>query len=166
MKGRSLSGYQRKRVWVNDGAGRFTEVAQVVGATDAFDGRAAALADLRNNGALDVLVANQRGPLLLYRNEVDPARHWIEFELEGTTSNRSAIGARVELQWNGMTQLQEVTAASGFSAQNGRRLHFGLGAGSASRAVIHWPSGQTQIIEQPVMNQLHHIREAATTHAR
>src|SRR6185436_1021817 len=94
MKGRSLSGYQRKRVWINDGAGRFTEVAQVVGATDAFDGRAAALTDLRNNGALDVLVANQRGPLLLYRNDVDPARHWIELDLEGTTSNRSAIGAR------------------------------------------------------------------------
>jgi len=162
MKGRSLSGYQRKRVWINDGAGRFTEVAQVVGATDAFDGRAAALADLRNTGALDVLVANQRGPLLLYRNEVDPARHWIELDLEGTTSNRSAIGARVELQWNGMKQLQEVTAASGFSAQNGRRLHFGLGAGSVDRAVIHWPSGQTQVIEKPAVNQLHHIREGAT----
>ena len=63
MKGRSLSGYQRKRVWINDGFGNFTDVAQAVGATDTNDGRAVALADLRNTGVLDVIVANQRGPL-------------------------------------------------------------------------------------------------------
>src|SRR5262245_23451073 len=72
MRGRSLSGYQRKRVWLNDGLGRFTEVAQVVGATDTYDGRAVALADLSNRGSLDVLVANQRGPLLVYRNPNPP----------------------------------------------------------------------------------------------
>ena len=49
-------------------SGRFTEVAQVVGATDVHDGRAVALADLSNTGVLDVIVANQRGPLLLYKN--------------------------------------------------------------------------------------------------
>ena len=66
-----------------------------------YDGRAVALADLRNRGALDVIVANQRGPLLIYTNTVEPGRHWIDVELEGTASNRSAIGARVEVQWNG-----------------------------------------------------------------
>lgn len=70
MKGRSLSGYQRKRVWINDGFGRFTDVAQAVGATDVYDGRAVALADLSNRGVLDVIVANQRGPLLVYKNTV------------------------------------------------------------------------------------------------
>ena len=93
MRGRSLSGYQRKRVWINDGFGNFTDVAQAVGATDTNDGRAVALADFRNTGVLDVVVANQRGPLLIYENRVAPGRHWIQFELEGTKSNRSAIGA-------------------------------------------------------------------------
>ena len=51
---------------MNDGLGRFTDVAQAVGVTDTFDGRAVALADLSNSGALDVIVANQRGPVLLY----------------------------------------------------------------------------------------------------
>ena len=118
-----------------------------MGATDTFDGRAVALADLWNRGALDVVVANQRGPLLVYRNRVDPARHWIQFELEGTASNRAAIGARVELQWSGGTQVQEVMAASGFSAQNARRLHFGLGTHTTvERATVRWPSGQVQTI--------------------
>jgi hypothetical protein len=160
MRGRSLSGYQRKRVWINDGLGRFTEVSQVVGASDTFDGRAVALADLANRGSLDVLVANQRGPLLVYRNTVTSQRHWIQFELEGTRSNRSAIGARVEVQWAGGKQVQEVMAASGFSAQNQRRLHFGLGSHvTVDRVVITWPSGEAVTIERPAVDTLHRIRE-------
>ena len=167
MKGRSFSGYQRKRVWVNDGAGQMSEVAQVVGATDTYDGRAVALADLGNRGVLDVLVANQRGPVLVYRNAVEPGRHWIQFELEaapvvsgfGRTS-RSPIGSRVELHWNGKVQAQEITAASGFSAQNQRRVHYGLGSATAvDRVVIRWPSGGTQTIERPAIDQLHRVKE-------
>jgi hypothetical protein len=160
MRGRSLSGYQHKRVWLNDGSGRFTDVAQDVGATDTYDGRSVALADLFNTGALDVLVANQRGPLLLYRNTVAPGRHWIEFDLEGTASNRSAIGARVELEWAGRRQVQDVSGGSGFSAQNDRRLHYGLGAAaSVDRAIIRWPSGRTQTIEHPAVDTRHHVKE-------
>ena len=160
MRGRSLSGYQRKRVWLNDGLGTFTEVAQAVGANDAFDGRAVALADFGNRGALDVVVANQRGPLLLYRNSVDPARHWIDFELEGTKSNRGAIGARVELHWSGKVQRQDLVAASGFSAQNQRRLHFGLGTATVvERAVIFWPSGQQDTLISPAVDRVHRIKE-------
>jgi hypothetical protein len=160
MKGRSLSGYQRKRVWINDGFGNFTDVAQAVGATDTNDGRAVALADFRNTGALDVVVANQRGPLLIYENRVAPVRHWIQFELEGTKSNRSAIGARVELHWNGHVQAQQVTAATGFSAQNQRWLHYGLGqARTVDRAVIRWPSGLEQTIANPSVDIRHRVKE-------
>jgi hypothetical protein len=176
MKGRSLSGYQRKRVWINDGLGRFTDVAQVVGARDTYDGRAVALADLGNRGVLDVIVANQRGPLLIYKNTVEPGRHWIQFELEGLArsassgqapsassgqgSNRSAFGARVELHWKDRVQVQEVSAATGFSAQNQRRVHYGLGdATTVDRVVIRWPSGKQQTIEHPQVDRLHHVKE-------
>jgi enediyne biosynthesis protein E4 len=161
MRGRSLSGYQHKRVWINDGAGRFTEVAQDVGASDTHDGRAVALADLSNRGVLDVIVANQRGPLLVYTNTVSPGRHWIDFELEGEPSNRSAIGARVEVHWNGRTQVQEVSGGSGFSAQNQRRLHYGLGSTADVEVVlIRWPSGWIQTIERPGIDRLHHVKES------
>ncbi len=162
MRGRSFSGYQRKRVWMNDGAGRFAEVSQVVGASDTYDGRAVAFADFGNRGVLDVIVANQRGPLLLYRNSVTPGRHWIQYEREGTSSNRSAFGTQLELHWNGRVQVQEVVAASGFSAQNQRRLHFGLGDASAvDRVVIRWPSGVRQTLEAPGVDRLHMVREPA-----
>jgi hypothetical protein len=162
IDGRSLGGYQTKRVWLNDGAGRFAEAAQAVGVTETYDGRAVALADLWNRGVLDVIVANQNGPLLVYKNTVKPENAWIEFELEGTTSNRSAIGAQVTLYWGDRRQLQEVSGGSGFAAQNQRRLHFGLGQSErVEKVVIRWPSGKTQTIDQPAARRLHKLKEPA-----
>lgn len=162
MGGRSLSGYQQKRVWMNDGMGKFVDVARAVGVTDVYDGRAVALADLWNDGSLDVVVGNQRGPLLLYKNTVDSRNQWIEFELEGTRSNRSGIGAQITLRWNGQQQVQQVSGGSGFSAQNDRRLHFGLGrTPHLEQAVIRWPSGKMQALKSLVPGQLYHVKEPA-----
>jgi hypothetical protein len=160
MEGRSLSGYQHKRVWLNDGSGRFVNVAQAVGATDSYDGRSVALVDLWNRGVLDVVVANQKGPLLIYKNTAAPENKWIDFELEGTASNRSAIGAEVRLFWDGQQQVQQVSGGSGFCAQNQRRLHFGLGKNPRlEKAEIRWPSGKVQTIDAPVAGQSYKIKE-------
>jgi hypothetical protein len=160
MEGRSLSGYQTKHVWLNDGSGKFVDVAQAVGVTDRYDGRAVTFADLWNRGVLDVIVANQRGPLLIYKNTVTPENKWIEFALEGTKSNRSAIGAEVTVFWNGQQQKQEVSGGSGFAAQNQRRLHFGLGKSSQiEKVLIRWPCGTIQTIENPAVNQIHEVKE-------
>jgi len=172
MGTRSLAGYQAKKVWINDGSAGFVDVAQMVGVTDRHDGRAVALADFGDDGALDVIVANQRGPLLLYRNQVPAARQWIAFELQGgcrdavaasePCTNRSAIGARVDVFWNGRQQAQEVSGGSGFCAQNQRRLHFGLGTGaSVDRVVIRWPSGKTQELKAPQAGRIHQVQEPA-----
>ena len=164
MKGRSLSGFQAKHLWLNDGASHFTEVAQAVGADDRLDGRAVALADFNNDGALSILEANQRGPLRFYRNRVAPGRGWIEFALQGTTSNRSAIGAQVTLFWKNASgaqqQLQEISGGSGFCAQNSRRLHFGLGEKvTLQKAEIRWPSGQKQTVTTLKADALNEIKE-------
>ena len=160
--GRSLSGYQQKKVWMNDGAGKFIDVAQAVGITDRYDGRSVALADLWNTGALDAVVANQGGPLLIYKNSVSPQNGWITFALEATVSNRSAIGAQVMLYWNGQQQVQAVTGGNGFASENDRRLHFGLGKNARiDKAVIHWPSGKIQTLENLQPNQIVHVKEPA-----
>lgn len=160
--GRSLSGYQQKKVWINDGAGNFIDVAQAVGVTDRYDGRSIALADLWNNGALDAVVANQGGPLLIYKNTVAPQNDWIEFDLESTTSNGSAIGALVTLYWDGQQQIQTVTGGNGFASEDDRRLHFGLGKNPhIDKAVIRWPSGKIQTLENLQPNQILHVKEPA-----
>jgi len=162
MDGRSLSGYQQKKVWLNDGAGKFVDVAQAVGASDVYDGRAVALVDLWNRGVLDVVVANQKGPLLIYKNNVTPDNKWIEFELEGSASNRSAIGAEVRLFWNGRQQVQSISGGSGFCSQNQRRLHFGVGKNpQLEKAEIRWPSGKVETVEKPAVGQTYKIKESA-----
>ena len=171
MGHRSLAGYQPKRVWINDGSGGFSEVAQMVGASDRHDGRSVALADFSGRGMLDVAVANQKGPLLLYKNDVAADRQWIGFELEGgcrsdspstPCTNRSAVGTQVELFWSGRQQLQEVSGGSGFCAQNQRTLHFGLGSHTTiDRAVIRWPSGKVQELKGLQARRVHKIQEPA-----
>lgn len=160
LDGRSLSGHQQKHVWINDGAGQFREVSQLVGVTDRDDGRSVALADFENNGALDAVIANQNGPVLLYMNRVDPRNKWIEFSLAGRESNRSAIGAEVRVFWNGQEQLQQVSGGSGFCSENMRRLHFGLGrTKKVDRVEIRWPSGRVQTIDSPTLDRIHYIEE-------
>ncbi len=165
IRGRSLGGFQRKCLWMNR-RGAFSDVAQGVGVTDTFDGRAVALVDLWNRGVLDVVVANQNGPLLIYKNQVAPGRNWVQLELEGKRSNRSAIGALVRVYWimNGEAKIQEqvqvVTGGNAYASQNMRRLHFGLGEeAKIQKVVIQWPSGEKQVLSEVGINQLHRIVE-------
>ena len=160
MAGRSLSGYQTKRVWLNDGAGRFNDIAQSVGVTETFDGRGVAVADLWNRGVMDVIVASQRGPLLIYKNHATRENKWVGLELEGAASNRSAIGTQVTAYWNAQQQVKEVHGGIGFCAQNDRRVYFGFGkAAGVDKIVIRWASGKLQTIENPELNKLHRVRE-------
>src|SRR5690242_9442253 len=94
----SLSGYEKSRVYMNRGVAGWVDVASSVGVTDELDGRAIALADPSNRGAVDVIVANQNQRAILYHNTPDSTNRWIELKLVGTRSNRSAIGAEVVLE--------------------------------------------------------------------
>ncbi|MCW9706507.1 CRTAC1 family protein [Fodinibius salsisoli] len=162
MKGRSLSGYQENKIWLNDGAGKFREVADAVGGSLNLDSRSVATADLNNDGRLEVLVATQKGPLKIYSTTTAEDKNWIAFNLKGTTSNKSAIGASVRLFWNNHQQVQSVQSASGFSSQNQHALHFGLGkAATVEKAVVEWPSGQVDTLKSPVINKTHLLTEAA-----
>jgi len=155
----SLSGYEQSRVLLNQ-SGELTDVAESVGVTDRYDGRAVAMVDLFNRGALDVVVANQNGPALVYRNNPDPSHRWISFKLVGESSNRSAIGAEVLLVTSGRVQRETVDGGMGFASQNDRRVHFGLGSdGRIDHVEIRWPSGIVQLIQAPEPETLHVVHE-------
>jgi hypothetical protein len=156
----SLSGYEPSRVYINRGVAGWVDVAKKVGATDLYDGRAVALADLSNRGALDVIVANQNQPAVLYRSYPDTMNHWIAFKLIGTRSNRSAIGAEVVLESGDLRQRRVIDGGSGFASQNDRRLHFGLGTREwVDRVIIQWPSGTRQVLPRPSIDTLVTVTE-------
>ena len=94
------------------------------------------------------------------KNQPNPGNNWIDFELEGKSSNKGAIGAIVNLHWNGKTQAQVITGGIGFCSQNQRRLHFGLrDAKNADKAVIQWPSGKIQTVIDLKPRTINYITE-------
>ena len=160
MKGRSQSGFQQNKIWLNYGSGHFNDVSKYVADNESLDSRSIAMADLWNRGVLDIIVANQNNSLLVLKNNVNIKNHWIAFELEGTHSNKSAVGATVELFWDSKSQLQVISGGIGFSSQNQRRLQFGLGESSKiDKAVITWPDGKHQVVQNPEADHMIKIRE-------
>lgn len=160
MDGKSQSGYEQDKIWLNKGNGTFEDVSGKVCPPATYDGRAVAMADLWNNGALDVIVANQNNVPVIYKNILQNHNNWIELDLRGTVSNADAAGARVLVEWDGKKQMQAVTDGIGFSSQNSHRLHFGIGESSKiDRVIIYWPSSKISTLTNPQINQLHVIKE-------
>jgi hypothetical protein len=123
--------------------------------------RGAAFGDFDNDGDMDVLIMNVNEPPTLLRNDAPSGNHWIKVRLEGTKSNRSAIGARVVVRYAGKLQVQEVVSGCSFLSSNDPRLHFGLGAATTAEIEVRWPSGLVEHIHSAVANQLLTLREGA-----
>jgi len=162
MDGKSQSGYEQDKIWLNEGNGEFRDISNEICPYATYDGRAVAMADLWNNGALDILVANQNNIPILYRNDLVNHNHWIELNLRGTQSNADAVGAEVIVEWDGKKQIQVVTDGMGFASENAHRLHFGLGKSTkVDKVLIYWPSGVLTTIVHPQIDTLHEIYENA-----
>ena len=162
MNNRTFSGYQTNKIWLNDGAGRFREVANAVGGALTLDSRSIAYADLDGNGTLDLIVANQHQPAKIFKNYTNPNHNWVGFDLKGESSNRSAIGALVTIHWDDKQTKKTVSGGDAFSSQSQRPLHFGIGnVDSVEKVEIRWPSGNIQTINKPGLNQYHVIVEGA-----
>jgi hypothetical protein len=133
--------------------------------------RAAAVADFRRNGRLDLVVNNFNDVAHFFRNDF-PAKNYVQFRLTGAKrngdrldepvkkSNRDAIGAIVTIHVGKEIMVRQVQAAGGYLSQSSSTLHFGLGDRKAiDLAEIRWPSGLRQRIERPEINKLHELAE-------
>jgi hypothetical protein len=125
--------------------GTFVEVAAEAGVATGARSRGAALADFDGDGRLDLLVANRRAPLELYRNVTPGTGHWIGVALQQPGGNRSAVGAQVTV--NGQTQ--EVTVGGGHASGQAVPLHFGLGDKNEAEITILWPDGMQDSLSLP-----------------
>jgi len=138
--------FQRKELYRNLGNGKFEEIARA--SPDLLIGkssRGASVADFDDDGDLDILVININDRPSFYRNDGGNRNHWIGFRLEGTRSNRSAIGARVEIETGGRRQISYVVSGGSYLSQNDLRVHFGLGEVTrVDRVRIRWPNGNTE----------------------
>jgi hypothetical protein len=140
---------QPPQLFLNEGRDKsgnagFHDVAAQVGAAFAEPkvGRGAAFGDIDNDGDLDVIITTNHGPAHLYRNDVDPGRHSIRFQMVGARSNRDAIGALVRIYYGGRYSSLTVKSGSSYLSQSELPLTFGLGSQTiVDRATVEWPSG-------------------------
>jgi hypothetical protein len=160
------AGYEQPKVFYwNRGNGRFEDATARVGMplTERKAARGAAFGDIDNDGRIDVAIANVNDRPDLYRVSGGEPRHYVELKLQGTVSNRDAIGARVHLVAGGpqkVEQWQEVRGGGSYLSQNDFRVHFGLGAAAAiERLDIRWPNGREERWEQLPVDRLHVLRE-------
>lgn len=110
--------------------------------------------DYDNDGDLDLYIANLFTPNKLLRNDAITGNNWLQLDLIGVTSNRSAIGARVRVTADGTTRIREVSAASGQYSMPSLTVEFGLGsASSVDLLEIFWPSGTLQSFSSVAVNQ-------------
>ena len=108
-------------------------------------GRGLAYGDFDRDGDLDLLVTTNNGPAFLYRNDQTAGNRSIRFKLVGTKSNRDGIGATVVVEYNKVSHSQMVKSGSSYLSQSEMPLTFGMGKyDRVDRAVIYWPSGQTE----------------------
>jgi len=131
----------------NQADGTFCDATDQAGTalTEKRVSRGLAVADLFNDGNLDVVINNIDGRPTLLRNRGVSGNHWVSFELAGTKSNRLALNARVKIVAGGTTQTDEVHSGGSYLSQNDLRLHFGLGSATKIESVeIHWPSGAVE----------------------
>ena len=142
----------------NDGRGHFVERNCGPAFERALVGRGSAVADFDNDGDLDVAKSNSGGPLQLLRNDA-AGSNWIGFELRGRRSNRQGIGARLVLETSAGTQTREARSGNSYLSSGDPRVFFGLGAATAARVRIYWPSGAVQEFPRPEPGRYHLIEE-------
>ncbi len=139
------SGYrQPKLLNLNQKDGTFCDASEQAGPAlqEKRVSRGLAVADLFNDGNMDVVINDLDGRPMVLRNHGIPGRHWISIELAGTKSNRLALNARVKVTAGGMTQTDEVHSGGSYLSQNDLRLHFGLGSATKIDSIeVRWPSG-------------------------
>jgi hypothetical protein len=135
---------QRKQLFHNEGRGkRFRETSPLAGPGFQVEevSRGAAFGDLDNDGAIDIVVTNNNGPVRLFRNQVSKCGHWLIVKLESPSQNRFGIGARVAVVRNGQDTLwRSAHTDSSYLSSNDARVHFGLGDQAKIQAVlVEWP---------------------------
>ena len=143
----SLGSNETNQAFLNLRDGSFAKVGAVSGLDYADDSRALAICDWNFDGRLDLWTTARTAPRIrLLRNQIRSTTHFLAIRLQGngTTTNRDAIGARVEVvtAHSSIPLTKTLHAGDGLLAQSSRWLHFGLGeTNNIERVIVHWPGG-------------------------
>src|SRR5262249_21237449 len=101
-------------------------------------GRGLVVGDIDNDGRLDVLILSPNQPLAYLHNRSEAGRH-VSLRLEGRTSNRDAVGAKVVVVAGGRRRVAQRVGGGSYQSASDSRLHFGLGDADRIEAIeVTW----------------------------
>ena len=150
LRGSAYPFNQNNQLFRNEGTGKkFREMTGVAGPAFALSevSRGAAFGDINNDGAIDIVVANNNGPARLLLNQTRSLNHnhWLLVRLEAGNGNRFAIGARVEVRLHGRSLLRRAHTDGSYLSANDIRVHFGLGEDTKiEKLIVNWPDGRRE----------------------
>jgi len=146
------------QLYISDKNGSFLERSFELELNDQGQGRGIVCFDYDRDGDIDIFVANNRQAPALFRNDSNDMNNYLHIQLEGEDLNSEAVGARIYLTENGLTQMRELRAGSNYLSQNPVEAYFGLGTSTMVDEVrVVWPSGEEKILENISANQLLYI---------
>jgi hypothetical protein len=148
---RNIAGHvgqaQPPLLFLNQGNGSFRDVTTAAGAdfAQARVGRGLAYGDFDGDGDVDLLMTTNNGPAVLFRNDNVTGNRSLRLRLQGTQSNRDAIGAVVRIFHGGTTQMRTVKSGASYLSQSELPVTFGVGRRDrVDRVVINWPNGRIE----------------------
>jgi hypothetical protein len=145
---------------VGENARVFADVAEFIGIIELGDRKGSACLDYDRDGFLDIYVPSADHNHILYHNVGGNNANWIGFILEGTISNRDAVGSLVTLYTGDKKQIYYTTCGNDFMRQDNPWVHFGIGYETGvDSVVIRWPLGYKQVLTDVAINQYHDIKE-------
>ena len=127
-----------------------------------YSARGLAVGDFDNDGGIDIVLTCLNGKPILLRNNMGQSNSWVGFQLQGTKSNRDAVGARLTIALPNRKLVRWITGGSSYLSSHDKRVIVGLGEGpqpAAVNAEIRWPSGTVQRISNLRSNQYNRISE-------
>ncbi len=125
--------------------------------------RGSAHGDLNGDGRIDVVVVALKNETEIWINDSPGGHHWLMLDLEGTKSNRDAIGASIRVVSKSGTQYNHVSTAVGYASASAGPVHFGLGKDDTVELIeIRWPSGTVQRLTDVKADRVVKIKEPAS----
>lgn len=157
-QGTVLAGEQKNCLFMQATGAVFQDEAGLSGVNDLENGRGVALADLNEDGRLEVLVANIHHAPSIYINNTDSRSEWVGFQFESHNHNSYGVGTAIILMTDKGPMRRDLFPGNGFAGVSEPRIHFGLGGRVVKWAKILLPDGRYENLRDWKMNAYNIIK--------